>query len=243
MPLYVLKAFKSRKTALLKYFKGNFKKFDQVLAINLEANPIIQFLFMIWFYLLWGCIHLGQVCWCGLLTWNVFFWARSRPKICVNFESLPVVIFLKHFCMRLIWSPSAVSAGCWIWSPPLWKLAVSRFEATSRLFWTVSESTDRVHRKERISLTEGVLTKLIIFTSKNCHGRRRPWFLMSSFNVGWGGWERGKSQRVGQLLPSRGPESMGICYHEQETGPPSKSGFFIFLVRGLINSCLYIVWI
>ncbi len=55
--------------------------------------------------------------------------------------------------------------------------------------------------------------------------------------------ERGKSQRVGQLLPSRGPEWMGIRHHEQETGPPSKSGFFIFFARGLINSCLYIVWI
>jgi hypothetical protein len=39
------------------------------------------------------------------------------------------------------------------------------------------------------------------------------------------GWERGerdKSQKVGQLLPDRGPEWMGIRHHEQETGPPSK---------------------
>jgi hypothetical protein len=39
---------------------------------------------------------------------------------------------------------------------------------------------------------------------------------------GWERGERGKSQRVGQLLPDRGPEWMRICHHEQETGPPSK---------------------
>ncbi len=51
------------------------------------------------------------------------------------------------------------------------------------------------------------------------------------------GWERGercKSQKVGQLLPDRGPEWMAICHHEQETGPPSKSGFLIIFARGLI---------
>jgi hypothetical protein len=32
---------------------------------------------------------------------------------------------------------------------------------------------------------------------------------------------------MGQLLPSKGPEGMGIRHHEQETGPPSKLGFFI----------------
>jgi hypothetical protein len=31
------------------------------------------------------------------------------------------------------------------------------------------------------------------------------------------------------LLPSRGPEWMGIRHHEQETCPPSKMGLFIFL--------------
>jgi hypothetical protein len=42
------------------------------------------------------------------------------------------------------------------------------------------------------------------------------------------GWERGergerdKSLRVGQLLPDRGLEWMGIRHHEQETGSPSK---------------------
>jgi hypothetical protein len=46
--------------------------------------------------------------------------------------------------------------------------------------------------------------------------------------------KRGKSQRVGQLPPERGPEWMGIRHHEQETGPPSKSGFFVFFARGLI---------
>jgi hypothetical protein len=45
--------------------------------------------------------------------------------------------------------------------------------------------------------------------------------------------ERGMSRRVGQLLPDRGPEWMGIRHHEQETGPPSKSGFFIIFARGL----------
>ncbi len=39
---------------------------------------------------------------------------------------------------------------------------------------------------------------------------------------GWERGERGKSQRAGQLLPDRGPEWMGICHHEQETGPPIK---------------------
>ncbi len=46
------------------------------------------------------------------------------------------------------------------------------------------------------------------------------------------GWERGewgKSQRVGQLLPDRGPEWMGIRHNEQETGPPSKLGFLVIL--------------
>ncbi len=31
---------------------------------------------------------------------------------------------------------------------------------------------------------------------------------------GWERGERGKSQRVGQLLPGRGPEWMGIRHHE-----------------------------
>jgi hypothetical protein len=51
---------------------------------------------------------------------------------------------------------------------------------------------------------------------------------------GWERGERGKNQRVGQLLPDRGPEWMGISHHEQETGPPSKTGFFITFVRGSI---------
>jgi hypothetical protein len=71
------------------------------------------------------------------------------------------------------------------------------------------------------------------------------------YSVMWAeGWdrgergERGKSQRVGQLRPDRGPEwmGMGIHHHEQETGPPSKTGFFITFVRGLIIiACMYIV--
>jgi hypothetical protein len=42
-----------------------------------------------------------------------------------------------------------------------------------------------------------------------------------------------ESQRVGQLLPAKGPEWMGIRHHEQETGPPSKSVFFILLLQGV----------
>ncbi len=44
---------------------------------------------------------------------------------------------------------------------------------------------------------------------------------------GWERGERGKSQSVGQLLPDRGPEWMGIRHYGQETGPPSKLGFLI----------------
>jgi hypothetical protein len=58
---------------------------------------------------------------------------------------------------------------------------------------------------------------------------------------GWKRGERGKSQRVGQLLPERGPEWMGISHLEQETGPPSKLGFFIIFCQGFDNTCLYIV--
>ncbi len=36
------------------------------------------------------------------------------------------------------------------------------------------------------------------------------------------GWERGKSQGVGQLLPDKGPGWMGIRHHEQEADPPIK---------------------
>jgi hypothetical protein len=50
--------------------------------------------------------------------------------------------------------------------------------------------------------------------------------------------ERGKSQRVGQLLPDRGPEWMGIRHHEQETGLPSKLGFLIIFPMGsIITPC------
>jgi hypothetical protein len=55
---------------------------------------------------------------------------------------------------------------------------------------------------------------------------------------GWERGERGKSQMVRQLLPDRGPEWMGIRHHEQETGPPSKSGFLIIFARGsIITAC------
>jgi hypothetical protein len=53
------------------------------------------------------------------------------------------------------------------------------------------------------------------------------------------GWERGeggRNQGVGQLLPGKGPEWMGICHHEQNTGLPSKLGFpFLFF---LLTRCL-----
>jgi hypothetical protein len=39
---------------------------------------------------------------------------------------------------------------------------------------------------------------------------------------GWERGKRGKSQRVGQLLPDRGPGWMEIRHHEQDAGPPSK---------------------
>ncbi len=58
---------------------------------------------------------------------------------------------------------------------------------------------------------------------------------------GWERGERGKSQREGQLLPDRGPKSMGICHHEQETGPPSKLGFLIIFARGSIKLHVYCV--
>jgi hypothetical protein len=48
---------------------------------------------------------------------------------------------------------------------------------------------------------------------------------------------------VGQLLPGKGPGWMGILHHEEDTGPPSKSGFFIIFARGSVNNCLYIVCI
>jgi hypothetical protein len=57
---------------------------------------------------------------------------------------------------------------------------------------------------------------------------------------GWERGERGKSQRVGQLLPDSGPEWMGIRHYEHDNGPSSKSGFFIFFCKGFNNSCLYI---
>jgi hypothetical protein len=55
---------------------------------------------------------------------------------------------------------------------------------------------------------------------------------------GWERGERGKSQRVGQLLPDRGLEWMGIHHHEQVTGLPSKLGFLIIFARAsIITAC------
>ncbi len=57
----------------------------------------------------------------------------------------------------------------------------------------------------------------------------------------WERGERGKSQRVGQLQPGKGPEWMGIRHHEQETGLPSKLGLFFTFAGGSINDFLYTV--
>ncbi len=46
-----------------------------------------------------------------------------------------------------------------------------------------------------------------------------------------GGWK----VRGGQLIPSKGPEWMGIHHHEQDIGLPCKWGFFLrFLVQGVM---------
>ncbi len=58
---------------------------------------------------------------------------------------------------------------------------------------------------------------------------------------GWGRGERGKSQWVGQLLPGKGPEWMGIRHHELETSLPSKSGFSVIFAWGSIKNCPYIM--
>ncbi len=48
---------------------------------------------------------------------------------------------------------------------------------------------------------------------------------------GWESGEGGQNQWVGQLLPGKGPEWMGIRHHEQNTEPPSKLGLsFLFLL-------------
>jgi hypothetical protein len=83
------------------------------------------------------------------------FWRSISCTMSVNLELFSALIFLKHFCIRFSRSPSAVSAGCWIWSPPLSKLAGIRLVATSLHFCIVSWLFDRVHRKERISLCRG----------------------------------------------------------------------------------------
>ncbi len=57
----------------------------------------------------------------------------------------------------------------------------------------------------------------------------------------WERGERGKSQRVRQLLPDRIPGWMGISHHEQEAGTPSKLGFFIVFARGSIKLLVHCV--
>ncbi len=62
-------------------------------------------------------------------------------RICVIMREKIVIwlllILRKYFCRRLSRRPSAVSSGCWIWRPPLSKLAERRFAATSCLFCIV----------------------------------------------------------------------------------------------------------
>ncbi len=79
----------------------------------------------------------------------------------MNVEPFPADILLKHFCIRFNQRPSAVSDGCWIWSPPLSKLADSLFTATSLRFCMVSRLLDRVHRKDKISLYRGFSSALV----------------------------------------------------------------------------------
>ncbi len=57
-----------------------------------------------------------------------------------------------------------------------------------------------------------------------------------------GDWKK----RERQLIPSNGPEWMGICHHEQDIGLPSKWGFlFTYQCKGffpeqLITCCVNI---
>jgi hypothetical protein len=83
------------------------------------------------------------------------FCQSISSRILVNVEPFSAVILLKHFCIRFSRRPSAVSIGCWIWSPPLSKLAESLLAATSLRFCMVSWLSDRVHRKDKISLCRG----------------------------------------------------------------------------------------
>ncbi len=113
----------------------------------------MRFLFMILFPVM---IHsVGP----NLLTCVVrsgrLFWRSISSSISVNLKPFSAFILLKHFCIKLSWSPSAVSAGSWIWRPPLSKLGESRLVATSLRFCMISRLFDRVHRKDRISLCRG----------------------------------------------------------------------------------------
>jgi hypothetical protein len=49
---------------------------------------------------------------------------------------------------------------------------------------------------------------------------------------GVGKGEGGKNLRVGQLLPGKGPEWMGIRHHEQDIGLPSKLGISTSFHKG-----------
>jgi hypothetical protein len=60
-------------------------------------------------------------------------------------------------------------------------------------------------------------------------------FVVVNSVMGLKGWERGEggqNQGVGQLLPGKGPEWMGIRHHEQNIGFPSKLEFFSSFSQG-----------
>jgi hypothetical protein len=54
--------------------------------------------------------------------------------------------------------------------------------------------------------------------------------------------EGGKNQRVGQLLPGKGPEWIGIRRHEQDIGLPSKLGIFTYYFSQGVRLMIYFVW-
>ncbi len=56
--------------------------------------------------------------------------------------------------------------------------------------------------------------------------------------MGLKGWERGEggqNQRVGHLLPGKGPEWMGIRHHKPNIGFTSKLGFFSSFSKGVFD--------
>jgi hypothetical protein len=121
--------------------------------------PTMRFLLIILFPVMAHSIGPSVLTWVvrsgRLLSQSIY------SSILGNVEPFSADIFLKHFCIRFNRRPSAVSNMCWIWSPPLSKLAESLFTATSLRFCMVSWSLDRVHRKDRISLYRGFSSALV----------------------------------------------------------------------------------